>query len=287
VTAPGTEPASARPDVVLAYVHAQEVAHSWHAALLDLVLYDAAHDHRLSTWIAQKCHAGNLIEARNLVASQFLETDGEWLFILDTDMGFAPGTLDALLEVADPVERPIVGALCFAWLEAEPDGLRGYRCRARPTIFQFTEGDNGERVFAAALEYPPNTVVQCAGTGSACILIHRNALEAIGAEYGPTWYDKVPAGAGRYLSEDLSMCARAAALGFSTWVHTGVPTNHQKTTWVGPADHPPTLNVESSSRVHPRQGGKSQPPQEVETGLVGAPVIGGNRATRRQRKGSK
>src|SRR5690606_39990369 len=39
--------------------------------------------------------------------------------------------------------------------------------------------------------YPVNTVVRCAGTGSAFILIHRSVFERIEADQGPVWYDRV------------------------------------------------------------------------------------------------
>ena len=34
-------------------------------------------------------------------------------------MGFAPDTINRLLEAADPVERPVVGGLCFTQREEE------------------------------------------------------------------------------------------------------------------------------------------------------------------------
>lgn len=285
----GTSSSSTGGDVVLAYVHSNEVAYSWHASLVDLVMHDVSHHRRLSHRIAVKCSSGNLVKARNQCAAEFLAGTGEWLFILDTDMGFAADILDRLLEVADPSSRPVVGALCFAWLEAEPDGLGGYRCGTRPTIFQFHETPAGGRVFAAVSEYPPATVLPVAATGSAAIVWHRSTLEAIAAQYGPSWYDRIPApgenGEPDELSEDISACARAAAVGASVHVHTGVATNHQKTTWIGPADHPPVdlnsrsrldLNLDKRSRGRP-----GDPIADLEAEL-GRP----NRATRRRRKGS-
>jgi hypothetical protein len=275
-------------DVVLAYVHSNEVAYSWHASLVDLVMHDVSHDRRLSHRIAVKCSSGGLVEARNQCAAEFLAGPGDWLFILDTDMGFAPDTLDRLLQVADPTSRPVVGALCFAWLEAEPDGLGGYRCGTRPTVFQFHQDETGRRVFAAVSEYPADAVVPVAATGSACIVWHRSVLEAIAAEYGPTWYDRIPAPAessdGRaLLSEDISACARAGAVGAPVHVHTGVATNHQKTTWIGPADHPPSLNLDQRSRVNLESRSRvdsSDPIADLE-GELARPA---NRAERRRRR---
>ena len=58
--------------------------------------------------------AAGLVDSRNTVVAAFLDgTDDDWFWWLDDDMGFAPDTLDRLRLAADPVERPIVGALCF------------------------------------------------------------------------------------------------------------------------------------------------------------------------------
>ena len=47
---------------------------------------------------------GGIVEARNTVARRFLSRDrADWLFWIDTDMGFAPDTIDRLIANADPV----------------------------------------------------------------------------------------------------------------------------------------------------------------------------------------
>jgi hypothetical protein len=225
-------------DVALGLVHSHDVTYSFHRSVLGVMLHDLEHDRRLLHDIAVKCGSGGLVEARNQTAAAFLSGPAEWLWVVDTDMGFAPDTLDRLLAAADPVERPIVGALCFAWIEGEQDGMGGWLCGTRPTIFQFGEVA-GEKTFAAVSEYPPDQLVRCAATGSACILIHRGVLEAITEGHGPTWYDRIATGAGRLLGEDISFCARAGSVGAAVHVHTGVHTNHQKTVWVSHHQHPP------------------------------------------------
>lgn len=227
-----------RGDTVAAWVHSHDVAYSWHSSMMGAVTWDMSHDSRLSQRIAVKCGAGGLVEARNEVAASFLGTGAEWLWITDTDMGFAPDTLDRLLAAADPVAAPVVGALCFAWLETDPDGLGGYRCGTRPTIFQFAEVDD-QKVFAAAATYPPDELLQVAATGSACLVIHRTALERVHEAYGATWYERIPAAGGKLLGEDISFCARVGSLQMPVFVHTGIHTNHQKRAWISHHDHDP------------------------------------------------
>lgn len=239
--------AAARPEpaaVTVAYVHDVEVAHSFHDSLVNLLMFDAANHGRVlrGGYIAMRYGTGGIIDARNKTAEAFLERPSEWLLIVDSDMGFEPDTLERLLEVADPVTRPIVGALCFAQKETGRDGLSGFRCAPRVTILDYVETADGGN-FAGRSTYPVNTVVQCAATGSACILIHRTVLETVAERYGPIWYDRIPSPAGGLFGEDVSFCVRAVLCGFSVHVNTAVKTSHLKNLWLSEADFWRALDV--------------------------------------------
>lgn len=226
--------------VTVAYLHGNDVSYSWHRSLLDLIGYDLTHDQRVvrGGWMSMKAATGGIVEGRNDAAAGFLtEKNSDWLWWVDSDMGFAPDTVDRLLAVADPVERPVVGGLCFAYKEAGPDGLGGARCAPRPTLFDWvSEGD--EAGFKGRTTYPVNGVVRVDGTGSACLLVHRSVLQRIADEFGPVWYNRLPAPSGKgWISEDLSFCMRLGALGVPLFVHAGVRTSHAKTTWVVEEDY--------------------------------------------------
>lgn len=224
--------------VCLAYVHDTDVAYSFHDSIINLLMFDASTRGRIleGGYIAVRCaRSSDLVDARNHAVKTFLERPADWLFFVDTDMGFAPDTIERLIEVADPTSRPIVGGLCFAQKETAQDGLSGYRTAPRVTILDWVDTDGGP-VFMGRARYPVNTVVKCAGTGAACILIHRSVLERIRDENGPTWFDRVPGGGGKLLGEDVSFCVRAGALDIPVHVHTGVRTTHLKTVWLGEGD---------------------------------------------------
>lgn len=235
-----TEPEDRAGAVTVAYVHGNEIAHSWHRSIMDLVGYDLVNSGRVlrGGWLAMRYGADGLVAARNKAVAQFLaDGQADWLFWIDTDMGIAPDTVDRLLAAAHPDKRPIVGALCFAQRERVPDGMGGYRCTANPTIFDWAQVDDAHG-FLARSSYPVNTVVACAGTGSACLLIHRSVFERIAAENGRVWYDRVQnKEAGHLISEDLSFCLRAGALGIPVYVHTGVRTTHFKEFWLSEQDY--------------------------------------------------
>jgi hypothetical protein len=228
--------------VAVGYVYnGRDVAYSWHHSVIELIGWDFAHEARIlrGGYVAYKCGTDGLASARNNAVKLFLgERQADWLFWIDTDMGFAPDTIDRLLAVADPVERPMVGGLAFTQQEAAPDGMGGWRCRAAPTVFDWAVLDDGQMGFTVRWKYPPDALTRVGGTGSACILVHRSVFERVEARFGRVWYDRVPnTTTGQLLSEDLALCLRAGALDIPIHVHTGVQTTHQKTLWLAEDDY--------------------------------------------------
>lgn len=178
-----------------------------------------------------------LVAARNTIAARVVSSDVDWLLWVDTDMGFEPESLYRLLVAADPVERPVVGGLCFVQRQYAFDGMNGFRTRPLPTIFDWREDDSGVPQFASVPLYPVNALVRSAATGSAFVLIHRSVFERIAEVHGPTWYDRTPGADGKLLGEDISFCVRAATVGVPMHVHTGVRTSHFKSRWLSEQDH--------------------------------------------------
>ena len=147
-----------------------------------------------------------------------------WLFMCDTDMVFKPDTIDRLIAAADPVERPVLGALAFSQNADGPPFS---------TMYELTERD-GRLAFARYSEWPEDTCVRVSATGAACLLIHRDALEAVEKHAGDIaapWFRETAIGAPLALmGEDLTFCLRCAAAGIPVHVHTGVRAGHMKTT---------------------------------------------------------
>jgi len=167
--------------------------------------------------------SGDIPAGRNLICRQFLATDAEWLWMVDSDMGFAADTVDKLVAAADPVRRPVMGALCFGLGHSGQGPFHSLRYEIRPALYT---GDvvRGYRVVP---DYPRGRVVEVAATGAACLLIHRDVLLAIQERHGPVWFEVATTATGT-LSEDLSFCTRLADIGVSPHVHTGVKTTHDK-----------------------------------------------------------
>jgi hypothetical protein len=249
--------------VQVAYMHSSRVSHSWHLSMMNMIAYDKSVGLNVieNAPFAVSCSGPlSLVEGRNLAASHFLDkTDAEWLFFVDTDMGFSADALEQLYIQADPLERPVVGGLCFAMKHVANDNKGGFRVMPVPTLFMWAQNDKQGVGFANRFIYPPEAMVQVAGTGAAFILIHRVVLDAIRAKRGDSWFNLIQYSDGTTISEDLSFCYRVGEIEAPIFVHTGVKVTHHKELWLGEGDYvmPPNepmqhqmdaLNHEGSDR---------------------------------------
>ena len=223
-------------DVLLGYLHPHEVSTSFHKSVMALVGYDISNSRRLSGWATIKCASGGIPEGRNQLAQALLDSSAQWLLMVDADMGFEPVALDQMLALADPVERPIIGGLCFAQREAFDDGFNGFRCVPRPTIFDWVQHDDGHWRFTGLAHFPVNSLVKSAATGGALVLLHRSVFQRILEDQGPVWFDRVRGTDGSLLGEDISFFVRCQALEIPLFIHTGIRTTHLKQLWLGEND---------------------------------------------------
>ena len=167
----------------------------------------------------------NISHARNMVARKFLEDPRQppWLFMCDTDMVFEPNTVGRLVKAADPVARPVVGALCYS---QNTDGGDPY-----PTMYELAE-TGGQLAFVRYSRWRGGAVVRVTATGAAALLIHRDALTAVEKHAGDAaapWFRESPVGTA-LVGEDLTFCLRLGAAGIPVHVATSVKAGHMKTT---------------------------------------------------------
>lgn len=221
--------------VVVGYLDGGTWSACFGLSFRDLLLSDAGGSRRIvrpgGKEVRVPVSTGHVAAGRNRVVRDFLgETDAEWLLMLDTDMGFAPDTVDRLVASADPQDRPVVGALCFAAKRTgEPSALHAEQVAITPTLYEWAADVDGAG-FRPVMDYPRDQVVRVAGTGAACLLIHRSALERVAdGSFGAEWFDPMPAtGPARWFSEDLSFCLRLRDCGIPLHVDTSVKTAHHK-----------------------------------------------------------
>jgi hypothetical protein len=226
--------------VIPAVVDGGQWAAAFGLSWTDMMLHDQAGTGAIiggggsNQYIRKQAGTMGVAAARNEISKYFLAQHAEWLFMVDSDMGFAADTVDRMVESAWANNVQVLGALCFAQ-KIDPDIPTGkfyaMRYRIQPTLYRYVEvNGTGERGFQAMNKYKRDAYQQVAATGAACILIHRDALMAIGPEPFMPITDPTGGGNGtpRTFSEDLSFCIRANAAGVSIGVDTSIKTTHFK-----------------------------------------------------------
>lgn len=226
--------------VTVGFLHPGHWSACFANSLLDMMFYDAANNQNVVSnphgLASQECGAGNIHSGRNKIATDVIGGNTEWLFMIDSDMGFAADTVDRLIEAADPTERPIVGGLAFACKSDGAGDLFARRYRACPTVYQMYETDT-EVGFVPMFDYPRDQLVEVDGTGMACVLIHRSVLEKIYADHGDRWFNpiEVPKGQ-RVAPSSVRICRSASG-----------PVPPASRSSFTPASRPPTTRVACSS----------------------------------------
>lgn len=220
--------------VVLSWLFNTETSGWFTYSVADLLRWDAQGPQHIvgaNGGIISLSSGPRIAEARNQIVDIFAERHpaSQWLLMVDSDMTFSADLLERLMTVADPVEAPIVGGLCFAG---------GRQSDPYPTIYRSVQKD-GYASIDRVYDYPRDTLVRVGATGGACLLIHRNALGAMKQKFGtkddgtinpyPWFAEGIFGPEGEPWGEDIIFCLRAGALGIPVHVHTGVKLGHVKT----------------------------------------------------------
>lgn len=169
----------------------------------------------------------NLISrGRNRIVKHFLEGDEDWLFLLDADQRFTPETFDAIVEVADSRERPVLTGLYFA-IESIPGLLYPL-----PTPTIYTRSPEEDDRYNPITHYPPNATIQVDACGAGILLVHRSVFEKVNEiappEFENCWFQDRPLPDGDWIGEDIDFCQKVAAAGIKIFCHTGAISPHIK-----------------------------------------------------------
>ena len=167
---------------------------------------------------------GLLSRGRNELVQMFIQSEADWLLMLDSDEQLTADTFDKLVDAAHDKDRPIVAGLYFGWIRQHPV----------PLIFRRNEGST---TFNPMYDYPRDKVIEVDAAGTGCLMIHRSVFEAFQAEAGPhdgknwCWFRDMPVNQD-WFSEDHYFCGRAKELGFKLHAHTGATLPHRKRFWL-------------------------------------------------------
>lgn len=151
---------------------------------------------------------GSLIyDARNRLAAMAIEQNCDYIVWFDSDMTFAPDTIQRL--IADLEEgRDIVSGLYFRRTPSYD-----------PVIFSKVSVDNG-REWEGYNDYPKDSIFEVEGIGLGCAAMRVSALTDILASERNLFQPVYGFG------EDLSFCIRARKNGHKVWVDSRIKCGH-------------------------------------------------------------
>lgn len=147
-----------------------------------------------------------IYDSRNQLAEHAIKNEFDYMLWFDSDMVFAPDTLEKLL--AD--DKDIVAGLYFR--RSAP---------FTPVLFDKLEiTEEGICEFENTIDYPDH-LFQVAGCGFGCVLMKTDVLFDIAGKEGGTWF--TPIG---NIGEDCAFCIRARHYGYEIWCDPNVKLGH-------------------------------------------------------------
>jgi len=164
---------------------------------------------------------------RNELVRTFLESEAEWLLQVDSDMVFAPGSLERLASR----KLDLVGGLCFTRYvpplpavfrgvtRVREDGREFLRIRCRETMEWLQTHPEALEVCPVVLDpAPDDAMVKADGSGAAFLLAHRRVFERV----GEPWFKRDDLKKG----EDFYFFEKARRAGVQLWIDRSVIVGH-------------------------------------------------------------
>ncbi len=206
--------------VVVAFIHPGTVSAFFNTSVITTLLHDQHHNRHI-VGMMQEWSSANVSAARNSLTARFLDDhEADWLLWIDADMAWEHTAVDDLVASANPETAPVVGGLCFGAAQEQ----------LFPTIYQFIKKDDDTISTVRVGQYPADSMVQCAATGAAFLLIHRSVLETMrDREFNSAFpfFQETELG-GAPAGEDVTFCLRAGICGASIYVNTAIKVGHHK-----------------------------------------------------------
>jgi hypothetical protein len=104
-------------------------------------------------------------------------------------------------------------------------------------MYEFGESAPGRLAFSRYSSWPEDSCVRVGATGTAFLLMHRDALERVrvsAADAAAPWFRESGVGSPlTLLGEDLTFCLRCGLAKVPVHVHTGVQIGHVKPVMLG------------------------------------------------------
>ena len=152
---------------------------------------------------------GSLVyHARNNLARQALKSDADWVLWLDSDMVFAPDTLQRMLKVCKDNDIDFLTAVCF---RRKPPYT--------PCLFDRLEKVDKGASYTSLMSVPEG-LFKVGGCGFAGVLMSSDVLLSVQSKFG-RMFDPMDG-----FGEDVSFCWRARQCGYDIWCDSSIEFGH-------------------------------------------------------------
>lgn len=155
---------------------------------------------------------GSLVyNARNNLARQAIKAEADWVLWLDSDMVFAPDTLQRMLKVCTENDIDFLTAVCF---RRKPPYT--------PCLFDRLDllPDDKGASYTALLSVPEGRF-QVGGCGFAGVLMSLDVLLSVQSKFNGRMFDPLSG-----MGEDVSFCWRARQCGYEIWCDSSIEFGH-------------------------------------------------------------
>jgi hypothetical protein len=148
--------------------------------------------------------------ARNSIVDDFLKTNAEWLFFLDTDLHVPPDVIGRLMQR----RLPIISGL--------------YHTRIPPLVpcvWKVTEQGRQQ------IPFKVGELIEVEACGAGCLLIHRSVFDRIDKPYFDWTLGRIPEKI-RGMSEDFIFFEKCRRAGYKILVDTGIIAVHEMAKYI-------------------------------------------------------
>ncbi len=147
-----------------------------------------------------------IFESRNILLEEFLKTNSDYAFFLDSDMIVPSDLIEKLVEQ----DKDVISSLAFTRTMPPRPAIRKKIGESYQTIE----------------DYPQNALIEVDAVGLYSMLIKREAVQKILDQTKGNFFDIKRNEKGELKGEDIIFCENIKKSGFKIFVHTGIKIGH-------------------------------------------------------------
>jgi hypothetical protein len=167
-------------------------------------------------------------KARTINGHNFLQSDAEWIFLVDTDMVWEPSAIITLRQYAE---------------QHNIKAISGFAVMMKHGIWPHAMRHDGFQYVPYGEIEPFSHPIKVDAVGGACFLVHRDVYEEVAEHTRETteylWQDEMYAPEiDAMIGEDITFSDRIHKFtDYEIWYHPGAPFQHMKATPYGPKEY--------------------------------------------------